>query len=155
MVRQFSHNTCISMSLELNCHLSTPFPAMNKGLPLHVVDTEELSKVDITKRYSSNDDVANDDVTGAKPVIQCQRMADGELNLLATQLMDTLQKAVFKRVTSIPDGPKCFKREETMCFHSEQHSVVDDQVETLCDAKVAILYSGGVDSMILAALTDR
>ena len=61
-----------------------------------------------------------------------------------------------KRVTLIPQD--C---EDTMCHQSGinnsklSHSMAYNQAAVHSNAKVAILFSGGVDSMVLASLADR
>jgi len=61
-----------------------------------------------------------------------------------------------KRVTLIPQDCK-----DTMCHQSRlnnsksSHSVAYNQATVHSNAKVAILFSGGVDSMVLTALADR
>lgn len=176
MIRQFSDCTCISMSVEFNCHLIAPFPALNKTLPKppsNVDDTEQSSKIDINKNHdisSSSADTklssGDSDVTGAQAVPACchsdVRRTSGKLSLIAAQLLDILQKAVMKRVTLIPDDHKCSEHPQAMCsqskqseFHKLSYGIAYNQVTTFSDARVAILFSGGVDSMVLAALADR
>lgn len=185
MIRQFRDHTCISLSLELNGHLTTPFPQMNKMLPesLSSIDdakcTESVPKMGINKNNSLSSNSADtqyselanskDDVIKAQLPVEQHRchndgasMASGELNLIAAQLLDTLQKAVMKRVTLISDNHKHCEHQWTMCSQSKQqvfsklsYGMAYNQATVLSDARVAILFSGGVDSMVLAALADR
>ncbi|XP_040913746.1 asparagine synthetase domain-containing protein 1 [Toxotes jaculatrix] len=65
-----------------------------------------------------------------------QLLASRETNDEVNCLIDVLSEAVRRRVQSLP-------------FHVQDHPPNDDH------ASVAILFSGGIDSMILAALADR
>lgn len=158
MIRRLSNHTCISMSLEFNLHLTTPFPAMNKTLPSDVVDTEQSSKIGTNKscvdaELSSD----NGDLTRIHQAAHTDvgRVSD-EFSLIAAQLLDTLQDAVMKRVTLINQDSL---KHCGMYYQSEQkelsHDVTYNQATTLNNARIAILFSGGVDSMVLAALADR
>ncbi|KAK0062923.1 asparagine synthetase domain-containing protein 1 [Biomphalaria pfeifferi] len=64
---------------------------------------------------------------------------DSELNMLSDALIDVLQTAVKKRVTTLPRN---------------YHVTTPPNVQT-SDANIAILFSGGLDSTLLAALADR
>lgn len=66
-----------------------------------------------------------------------QLLASKEKNNEVNRLIDVLSEAVRRRVQSLP------------------FSAQDDSPPTSDQASVAILFSGGIDSMILAALADR
>jgi len=177
MIRQFKDHTCISISLVLNHHFVTPFPTMNKTLPksLSIVDDTKCTELP-TK--TENDGINNsvdtepselsshsmaDDTTRTQPIVKYHyndvSSIPGGCGSLATQLLHTLQEAVMKRVTLIPDGHKLLEQ-QIVCPQSKQDlscctAYSQLQVTTWSDARVAILFSGGVDSMVLAALADR
>ena len=153
LMRQFSDHTCISLSVEWNHHLTTPFPGMNKTLP------KSPSNIEIGNDLLSNSNTLSSssegDVTTAISYRNDVRTS-GELSLIAARLLDTLHKAVLKRVTLISDDHRvCFKSKQQE-FHDISHGAAYNQGTSLSSAaRVAILFSGGVDSMVLAALTDR
>ena len=160
MIRQLSNHTCIGMSVELNLHLTTPFPAMNKKLPSYVVDTkcyEQSSKIGINRNHVDAELSSDDgDLPRIQQAANVGRVSD-EFSSIAAQLLDTLQIAVMKRVTLIQDGLKycgmyCKSEQKE---HKLSHNVTYNQAWTWSNAKIAILFSGGVDSMVLAALADR
>lgn len=178
MIKQFSDHTCINMSPVFDHHLTTLFPAMNKTRPKPPSNTEHVicsglastadngttkdcdlssNSIDTSELVCSSEDDVQHVVSGCHGD-DVSRVSGG---LIATQLLDILQRAVMKRVTLIPDCHKHLEYQQTMCSQSEQQEVYKlscnaayNQV-TLSDAKVAILFSGGVDSMVLAALADR
>ena len=147
MIKQFNDHTCIRMSVELNHHLVTPFTGMNKTLP------KSPSNMDHNLLSNSGNSFASSnegDVTAAAVSYHGDARTSGEL---AAQFLDTLHKAVMKRVTLILNTvhSKCKQK-----FHDVSHGAAYNQDATLSStARVAILFSGGVDSMVLAALTDR
>lgn len=154
MIKKFGDHTCINLSMELNCHLTTPFPAMNKSL-LSSIDCMQSSKIGVNKNKSDSADLelssSNGDVTETQLTVECChhndiRKVSCQLSSTAVQLLETLEKAVMKRVTLIPSEHKCFEHKPAVCSYNYQATV---------DARVAILFSGGVDSMVLAALVDR
>ena len=160
MIKQLNTYTCISLSLELNHYLTTPFPEMNKALPSSGIDNiKSLSIIgsDHCDLFSKSTDTllsdCESDITAAQPAITLgchdDSRVSSESNLIATKLMDILYEAVRKRVTLIPD-------DRAVCIKMEQLSgAAYNQMTTMSSARVAILFSGGVDSMVLAALTDR
>lgn len=162
MIRELSNHTCISMSVELDCHLTTPFPAMNKRLPSNVLSSsshKQSSKIGINKN-SVNTELSSDNV-GVQQTDKCCHGDAGSIssgfNLIAAQLLDTLQNAVMKRVTLIQDAYKlcgmyCQSEQKE---HKLGHSMAYNEATALSNARIAILFSGGVDSMVLAALVDR
>lgn len=162
MIRQLSNHTCISMSVELDCHLTTPFPAMNKRLPSNVLSSsshEQSSKIGINKNCVNTELSSDND--GVQQTDKCCHGDAGGIssgfNLIAAQLLDTLQNAVMKRVTLIPDAYKhcgmyCQSEQKK---HKLGHSMAYNEATALSNARIAILFSGGVDSMVLAALVDR
>jgi len=71
----------------------------------------------------------------------------------AAKLLDVLQEAVMKRVTLVPEA---FVHHKAGQDHPKlSHSVAYNQAAMHSNTKVAILFSGGVDSVVLAALADR
>ena len=160
MIKQLNTHGCISLSLELNHQLTTPFPEMNKTLPSSGIDNiKSLSIIgsDRCDLFSKSADTllsdCEGDITAVQPTItrNCQNdsRVSSESNPIAAKLMDILYEAVLKRVTLIPDNfTVCFKKEQ-LC------GAAYDQTTNMSSARVAILFSGGVDSMVLAALTDR
>jgi len=74
----------------------------------------------------------------------------------AAKLLDVLKRAVMKRVTLIPQDCKDAMYYQSGSDHPKlSHSVACNQEDFRSNARVAILFSGGVDSMVLAALADR
>lgn len=177
MIRWFSDHTCISMSLVLNHYLVTPFPTMNKTLPElpFIVDNIQCTELSTKTENGGIDNFVNtkssellshkmaDDVTRVQPVVKCchngVNKVIGGCGSIAAQLLDILQEAVMKRVTLIPNDHKLCEHQQTVYYQSKKQELCSHpaykQVATLSDARVAILFSGGVDSMVLAALVDR
>ena len=152
MIKQFNDHTCIRMLVELNHHLATPFTGMNKTLPKSPSNIETDIDSDLLSKSANSFPTSNEGDVTAAVCYHGDTRGSGEL---AAQLLDTLHKAVMKRVTLISN-------DHTVCFKSKQeiydisNSVAYNQPATLSSAaRVAILFSGGVDSMVLAALTDR
>ena len=155
MIRHLNDHTCISLSMELNHHLTTPFPRMNKTVPKslsNIDDTQLLSKIGINKDHDILPDTlpssSEADVMAVQPTHNDVTRTSGDIR--AAQLLDALHKAVMKRVTLIPDDHVVWQE-----LHEISHGAAYNQGANLSGARVAILFSGGVDSMVLAALTDR
>lgn len=96
--------------------------------------------------------------------IVCSRYKDSSLDsILRRQLADTflslLEAAVMKRVMNIPplsDEMSLGRPElESECAAGDAARQTDCHRLTLGNAKVGVLFSGGVDSIVLAALADR
>ena len=93
--------------------------------------------------------------------IVCSQSEDGSLHSvvkkqLAETLLNLLENAVSKRVRNIPQlcdirtrVTKC----ECEAVHVTSHS--NCPAAMLGNAKLGVLFSGGVDSIVLAALADR
>ena len=133
MIKQCSGRTCLKMTLTQNHHLCVFFSPMNKTLPL----TNDSG-------IAQSSDAASSDVV-CKP-------ANGH-GSNAAKLLDVLQEAVMKRVTLIPQDTVCLQ--SGLDHPKLSHSVAYNQAAVHSNAKIAILFSGGVDSMVLAALADR
>ena len=120
------------MSLSQSHHLGVSFPSMNKTLPL-------INNSSVVAQSSTV-------TSGAcKPANGCGSNA--------AKLLDVLQEAVMKRVTLVPE---VFVHHKAGQDHPKlSHSVAYNQAAVHSNAKVAILFSGGVDSVVLAALADR
>lgn len=151
MIKQFNNHTCISTSVEFNHHLATPFTGMNKTLSKSPSNIE----IDINKDHDLLSNSANSFGSSNEGDVAAAISYHGDARIsgeIAPQLLDTLHKAVMKRVTLIPnDHTVYFKSKQE--FHDISHGVAYNQASSA--ARVAILFSGGVDSMILAALADR
>ena len=168
--------SCVTQSIE-NCHINsvgygdiklnvdcqTPCYIKDNGLNSTRVPENRGGTSHSSTLSSNNDDAVN------KPTQPCTVDLDYEMNQgqdkdltaghisqdVFKQFADVLMEAVRRRVFSLPRKPK---RES--CISSHGSDAVDTNKATVCAANnlrsnVGILFSGGLDSIVLAALADR
>ncbi|XP_059143078.1 asparagine synthetase domain-containing protein 1-like [Physella acuta] len=76
-----------------------------------------------------------------------------ELDLLAEKLIHVLQAAVSVRVNDIPEHVCSATNHASVNLNTDKENLA--RYTAYSQAKVAILFSGGLDSTVLAALADR
>lgn len=114
-------------SVQSECTAVTNPSGLVLSSPVSPLNTSMPDSIEETKSDSNTHPSVKD-----LELLLANREQDGEVN----RLIDVLGEAVRRRVQSLP-------------FTEEVQSADKDQ------ASVAILFSGGIDSMILAALADR
>ncbi|KAI8786989.1 asparagine synthetase domain-containing protein 1-like isoform X1 [Biomphalaria glabrata] len=119
------NSTNLSTKLDIKETLSSWIPSINKNLDIENFASESVLNVD---QFLNQTELLHHILT-----------SDSELNMLSDALIDVLQTAVKKRVTTLPRN---------------YHVTTPQNVQT-SDANIAILFSGGLDSTLLAALADR
>ena len=75
---------------------------------------------------------------------------DTSWSVVAAQFMEVLQKAVDVRVQRAPSVPV-----DQSAGYARSCGTCSSGAAAVGGARVAVLFSGGVDSAVLAALTDR
>ena len=118
---------------------------------IHCVQTNQQvdSKDPPNRWYTTNDDGdINNGFMSFNRLLPSDNCIDSEINQNAAvdNLCSVLSESVKRRVYCIT-SPSCFL--SSLNIDNEQNH------KNIPKAKIAILYSGGIDSAILAALADR
>lgn len=84
-------------------------------------------------------------------------VSEVELQKAAEQLVHVLAEAVRRRVQNVPFRREREKKSSLVTVTSQEDGVSREDTgnDQSSPASVAILFSGGIDSMVLAALADR
>lgn len=155
-----SLKSCLKTTLLKDDLFQAPFPILNKSIPLDDVSATEstMSKErEVINAASCSVGTASEDPCPEKKSI-------------IEKFHRLLEEAVSVRVCNAPNIPShcdVDTRSEKLhcdrtklissaeCCSEVQSTTTRDQVVVNGQAKVAILFSGGVDSAVLAALVDR
>ena len=160
-----SLKTCLKIHKVDNSHLQVPFPPLNKTLPAQhrfqptpavgseavtlestQTSTAMCTTVLVGDRTAHESGGGNNEDRGvATNPPSNMSLPTVDWSTLAKQLIAVLEKAVRSRVVRAPYQPS---------------SALDDAKSGVSKfthgrARIAILFSGGVDSVLLAALADR
>ena len=131
----FSGQSCyFDAKIDFQLELSHWIPSINNDVPS---DNEKECLVldDGISSLSLDKDKDINLVGISKSILDKNKIMD----TLSEQLIDLLQKSIKKRTCNLP---------EPHTFSEEDHPIATN-------AKLAILFSGGLDSTVLAALADR
>ncbi|CAG5120014.1 unnamed protein product [Candidula unifasciata] len=123
--------TCISVCIDRRSILDSWIPHINNQLPAKEASSLNTS-IDLTNCASLEDMLIN--ILNAR----------SDLDALADELIHVLQSSVDKRVKNLPRNPR-----------SCEHLHFQESQTLILQANVAVLFSGGLDSTVLAALADR
>ncbi|KAH9509730.1 Asparagine synthetase domain-containing protein 1 [Bulinus truncatus] len=115
----------LTVKLDYSEVLTTWIPNVNRSLDIDNLTPERL--------------IAKGQFQNSKDLLHQILINEAELNILSDALIEILQRAVEKRVINLPQ----YK------FSKIQENVLSS------DANIAVLFSGGLDSTVLAALADR
>ena len=174
--------TSLNITLAKNKMLQVPFPSLNKQLQatpsvlVAVSDTETVVSKALVYPVTPDEVVVSkapvhpvtpDEVAVSKalvhPVtpdevaISKAPVHPDEVNwyALAQQLIEVLQKAIKARVVRAPPIRELNSVVAPSKASDVSTGVIGAAAGDQGNARVAILFSGGVDSVVLAALTDR
>lgn len=159
-------STFVHVTISRDTRLQVPFPSLNKALPSDDPSTcpPSTHKLEADLVDSSSDSAIRD-IT-CQPASLCNDQQVGiDWKHNAEKLLAVLLEAVNVRVKSAPSLPSCqvHKPKFLQSACSSQPSVLLPCPALQCTstepvygcAKVGVLFSGGVDSVVLAALVDR
>ncbi|BFZ16704.1 hypothetical protein BsWGS_19743 [Bradybaena similaris] len=147
-------STCIPVRIDRRNILDSWMPDINKNLPATDVSTIDNS-IDVTNCISLEDMLTK---------ILNNR---SDLDALADELIHVLQLSVDKRVKNLPRNPTDSQYQTIREYKNSSSALSagqDNEVGNLHfhesespapHANVAVLFSGGLDSTVLAALADR
>ncbi|XP_005097947.1 asparagine synthetase domain-containing protein 1 [Aplysia californica] len=147
----FSKHPCsIPVSINHSGFLTSWIPSMNPSIPSDGLQTEVESSLDKRKiekcfqLQDGRDCTEKSSESCPEQVLADIMKANSDLDRLSDELINKLEEAVRTRVCNIPED-----------FHTENNGGNLPPEVTVSKAKVAILFSGGLDSSVLAALADR
>lgn len=110
-------------------------------------DFNYIKNVDLIK----SEKCLNNHISPFNEVITKPNVSEEEMEQISRELYDRLKESVSRRVRNIPNYCKS-------CSKINQHVKFDDETgrhtSSCSHAKLAILFSGGIDSAVLAALAD-
>ena len=133
------------------------------------IETETLCKSSEEIKLDSNVVKGGNSSSFVSPVSSVS-VSSVDWNTLAKQLITVLEKAIHSRIVRAPYLPSCRvvardvnsidlehrSHEEEVAGCQNQTLVLEPKTEYIHGrARIAILFSGGVDSMLLAAIVDR
>lgn len=124
------------------------FNIVNHEMQCMQLNQQVDSKDSLNRWYSvNNNEEIKNGFTPFNRLLPPDSCIDSEFNQnsLADKLCSLLSEAIKKRICCIT-SPSCFLSSN---MDNEQN------LKNIPKAKIAILYSGGIDSAILAALADR
>lgn len=145
-------STCIPVQIDRRNILDSWMPDINKDLP--ATDVPAIDNIDVTNCVSLEDMLTK---------ILNNR---SDLDALADELIHVLQSAVDKRVKNLPRNSTSSQHQtrehknSSSALSSGQENEVGrmkthESESPASHANIAVLFSGGLDSTVLAALADR
>lgn len=161
--------TYIEIAAVKDAQLQVSFPPLNKSLPQEpkaALSIQETTKSSVVQTPVSPE-FGSFEGDGLRPI--CSKHAEEasiidsvDWRRIAEDFLMVLEEAVSVRVHNAPDTASCgshFARQDISVMRSEVDCCgvlqVDGMELVRGKAKIGVLYSGGVDSAVLAALVDR
>ena len=166
MERLKSFKTFFKVTLLKDIHLQVPFPSLNKVTPLEMTSTDipstliahntDAKSIHTTRGEMHLDFYSRENIKGDSASKETNIVCEFDIDwkCLAKKFLIILEEAVSVRIHNAPDLPAYKSHEVNISYAYQMQYETGSQV-VLGKAKIAILFSGGVDSVVLAALVDR